>query len=118
MKKLIIILCAVFFTQYETFAQTEFELNPSQSMSITGKGPGQDAMKNPYNGQNCFAIVENIGKREFSIRTQQNGNIIENIPVKNGETKKVKLLAGYELYLDTNSNGKAKAKVAFEKMIE
>ena len=118
MKKLIIIICAVFFTQYDLFAQAEFELNPSQSMSITGKGPGQDAMKNPYDGQNCFAIVENIGKREFSIRTQQNGKIIENIPVKNGETKKVKLIAGYELYLDTNSNGKAKAKVAFEKMTE
>jgi hypothetical protein len=43
MKKLIILLCAVFFTQYDLFAQAEFELNPSQSMSITGKGPGQDA---------------------------------------------------------------------------
>ena len=118
MKKLIILLCAVFFTQYDLSAQAEFELNPSQSMSITGKGPGQDATKNPYDGQNCFAIVQNIGKREFSIRTQQNGTIIEIIPIKNGETKKVKLLVGYELYLDTNSKGKANAKVAFEKMTE
>jgi hypothetical protein len=87
-------------------------------MSITGKGPGQDATKNPYDGQNCFAIVENIGKREFSIRTQQKGKIIETIPIKNGEIKKVKLLKGYELYLDTDSSGKAKAKVEFEKMDE
>jgi hypothetical protein len=116
MKKLIIIFCSVFLTQYETFAQTEFELKPSQSMSITGKGPGQDAMKNPYDGKNCFAIVENIGKMEFSIRTQLNGKIIENIPIKNGETKKVKLLIGYELYIDTDSKGKAK--VEFEKMTE
>ena len=118
MKKLILLLCAVFFTQYDTFAQAEFELNPFQSMSITGKGPGQDAMKNQYDRQNCFAIVENIGKREFSIRTQQNGTIIEIIPINKGETKKIKLLVGYELYLDTNSKGKANAKVAFEKMTE
>lgn len=118
MKKLIIILYAVFFSQYESFAQTEFELNPSQSMSIIGKGLGQDAMKNPYDGQNCFAIVENIGKREFYIRTQLKGKIIETIPITNGETKKVKLLIGYELYLDTSSIGKANAKVAFEKMTE
>jgi hypothetical protein len=118
MKKLILTLFVVFFIQHNLFAQAEFELNPSQSMSITGKGPGQDATKNPYDGQNCLAIVENIGKREFSIRTQQNGKIIENIPINNGETKKVKLLVGYELYLDTNSKGKAKAKVAFEKMTE
>lgn len=118
MKKLIIILWLALFTQYKTFAQAEFELKPSQSMSITGKGTGQDATKNPYNGQNCYAIVENIGKREFSIRTQQNGEIIETIPIKKGEIKNVKLLKGYELYLDTNSKGKAKAKVEFEKMDE
>lgn len=118
MKKLIIIFCVTFFNQYETFAQVEFELKPSQSMSITGKGPGQDATKNPYDGQNCFAIVENIGKRAFSIRTQQNGKIIQTIPIKIGEVKKVKLLKGYELYLDTNAKGKAKAKVEFEKIEE
>jgi hypothetical protein len=118
MKKLIILLCLTCFAQYGAFAQVEFELKPSQSMSITGKGPGQDATKNPYDGQNCFAIIENIGKREFSIRTQQNGKIIETIPIKKGEIKKVELLKGYELYLDTNSKGKAKAKVEFEKMDE
>ena len=115
MKKLIILFILMFLTQYQTFAQTEFDLKPSQSMSITGKGLGQDAMKNPYNGQNCFAIVENIGEREFSIRTQQNGKIIETIPIKKGEIKKVILLKQYELYLDTYSKGKAKAKVEFEK---
>lgn len=118
MKKLIVILCVTFFTQYETFAQVEFELKPSQSMSITGKGPGQDATTNPYDGQNCFAIIKNIGKKEFTARTQQNGQIIETIPIKIGEIKKVPLLKGYELYLDTNSRGKAKATVEFEKSIE
>jgi hypothetical protein len=118
MKSLIVILCLFCFTQYETFAQVEFDLSPSQSMSITGKGMGQDATKNPYDGQNCFAIIENIGKREFFIRAQQNGKIIETIPIKKGEIKKVTLLKEYELYLDTRSKGKAKAQVAFEKMTE
>jgi hypothetical protein len=115
MKKLIVLISVLFIAQYETFAQTVFELKPSQSMSITGKGVGQDAMKNPYNGQNCFVIVENIGEREFTIRTQQNGEIIELIPIKKGKIKKVKLLKQFELYLDTNSNGIAKAKVEFKK---
>ncbi|WP_299256366.1 hypothetical protein [uncultured Aquimarina sp.] len=118
MKKLILILCLIFFAQYETLAQSEFELKPSQSMSITGKGPGQDAMKNPYDGQNCYAVIENTGKREFSIRTQQNRKIIETITIKKGEIKKVKLIKGFELYLDTNSTGKAKAKVEFKKIDE
>lgn len=109
-------LFIAFFTQYDTFAQVEFELKPSQSMSITGKGQGQDATKNPYDGQNCYAIVENIGKRKFKIRTQQNGKIKETIAINKGEIKKVTLLKGYELYLDTNSKGKAKASVVFEKM--
>jgi hypothetical protein len=116
MKKLILIFCVTILSQYDTFAQTKFELNPSQSMSITGKGIGQDAAKNPFDGQNCFAIVENIGKRQFSIRTQKNGEIIESILINAGETKKVKLLLGYELYFDTNDKGKAKATVDFEKI--
>ncbi len=118
MKKLILLLSIVLFTQYETFAQVEFELSPSQSMCITGKGPGQDAAKNPYDGQNCFAIIENIGQPEFSIRTQYDGKVMETIQIAKGDIKKVALPIGYELYLDTNSKGKAKAKVAFERMME
>lgn len=118
MKKLFLILSITSFAPYEAFAQAEFELKPSQSMSITGKGPGQDAAKNPYDGQNCLAVVENIGKREFSIRTQKNGKIIENMTIKKSEIKKIKLFKGYELYLDTDSKGKAKAKVEFEKIDE
>lgn len=116
MKKLIVALFITIFSQYETLAQAKFQLNPSQSMSITGKGPGQDATKNPYYGQNCYAIVENIGKEEFSIRTQKNGEIIEIIRIKKNEIKRVKLLKGYELYFD--SDLKARAKVEFEKVTD
>ena len=116
MKKLILICCLSLFTQFNIVAQEEIELNPSQSMCITGKGEGQDGAINPFYGQNSFAIVENIGEGEFSIRVQQKGEIIKTIAIKKGETKKVILLIGYELYFDTVVE--TKARVAFEKMTE
>ena len=116
MKTLIVLLCLTLLSQHESFAQTEFELEPSQSMLMTGKGPGQDATINPYEGQNCYAIVENFGKMEFSIRVQRRGKIIKTIPISKGEVKKVLLLKGQELYLDSNSKGKVKARVDYVKM--
>ena len=52
----------MFLIHFEAKAQTEFVLEPSQSMIMTGKGPGQDATINPYFGEDCFAIIKNIGK--------------------------------------------------------
>lgn len=118
MKTLILIISMIFYAQTATTAQTEFIIEPTQSMIMTGKGPGQDATINPYSGEDCYAIVKNIGKRQFSIRIQQNGKIIEEIAVLKGETKKVSLLKGYELYLDPNSKGIARASVDYEKMEE
>ena len=103
---------------FKASAQTEFILEPSQSMIMTGKGAGQDATINPYYGEDSFGIIQNIGERPFSIRIQQAGNIIEEIPIDKGETKKVKLLKGYELYLDPNPEGLAKARVAYEKLTD
>ncbi|OZV68179.1 hypothetical protein [Winogradskyella aurantia] len=116
MKTLIITVSLMFLTQFEVTAQTEFVLEPSQSMIMTGKGPGQDGTINPYFGQNCYAIVKNIGKRQFSIRVQQDGEIIEEISIQKDELKKVKLLKGYELYLDPNPEGIAKASVEYDKI--
>ena len=104
----------MFLTQFKVKAQTEFVLEPSQSMIMTGKGSGQDGTINPYIGQDCYAIVKNIGKREFFIRVQQDGKIIEEISILEDEMKKVKLLKGYELYLDPNPEGIAKASVDYE----
>lgn len=115
MKTLIFTICLIILTQFEVKAQTEFVLEPCQSMIMTGKGPGQDGTINPYIGQDCYAIVKNIGKREFSIRVQQDGKIIEDISILEGELKRVKLLKGYELYLDPNPEGIAKASVDYEK---
>lgn len=116
MKILIFILGLTIFTQYQSFAQTEFDLDPLQSMLMTGKGPGQDGAINPFAGQDCYAIVENMGKNEFSIRIQQNGEILDTVPVSKHEKKKVKLLKGHELYLDAEAQGKVRAKVDFEQM--
>ncbi len=118
MKTPILVMCLVLLAYFDMTAQTEFVLEPSQSMIMTGKGVGQDATINPYFGQNCYAIVKNIGKRKFSIRVQQEGKIIEEISILKGELKKVKLLKDYELYLDPNPKGTTKASVDYEKINE
>ena len=114
MKTSILSIALLFLMQFEVTAQTEFVLEPSQSMIMTGKGPGQDGTINPYAGQDCYAIVDNIGSREFSIRIQQDGAIVSEIPIQKGESKRVKLLKDYELYLDPNPEGKARARVDYE----
>ena len=116
MKTLILTISLMFLTQLEVKAQMEFVLEPSQSMIMTGKGPGQDATINPYFGEDCFAIIKNIGKRMFTVRVQQNGTIIKEISIQKGDQIKVLLLKGYELYLDPNPKGIAKASVDYEKI--
>lgn len=115
MKTILLSTILIFITQIKLKAQTEFILEPYQSMIMTGKGPGQDATINPFADQDCFAIVKNIGKSEFSIRVQQDGSIIKEISINKGETKKVKLMKGHELYLDVIQNRIAKARVDYEK---
>ncbi|NVK48164.1 MAG: hypothetical protein HWE09_00250 [Cyclobacteriaceae bacterium] len=116
MKAFILILGLIFLSNAKIMAQTEFVLEPSQSMLMTGKGPGQDATINPFEGEDCFALVENIGSRSFSIRVQFKGKLIEEKPIPKGKTKKIKLLKGYELYLDPNPTGIAKARVSYSKI--
>ena len=116
MKVLIVTICLLFLTQLESFAQTEFTLDPSQSMLMTGKGPGQDATINPYDGEDCYAVVQNLGKRTFSIRVQKKGTLIQTKDIRAGEVQKVKLLKGQELYLDPNDKGTTQASVGYEKI--
>ena len=94
-------------------SQSILELGPTQSMSITGKGPGQDAALNPYSKHNSVAIVDNIGKNDFEIRIQKKGEIVEIISISPDQSKEIDLLKGYELYFD--SKKKAKARVDFRK---
>ena len=76
MKTILISLCLSLFSFLDITAQTDFVLEPSQSMIMTGKGAGQDATINPYYGQDCYALIQNIGKRKFSVRIQKDGEII------------------------------------------
>ena len=110
------ILFILLIAQYNISAQEAIlELEPSQSMSITGKGAGQDAAINPFSDRNSIGIVENIGENDFTIRVQnKEGKVIESIIIKPNTTKEIRLLKGYELYFD--STMKAKAKVGFKEL--
>ncbi len=112
----LIFICFLLSLPILTQAQTEFDLDPSQSMLMTGKGTGQDGTINPFNGEDCNAIIENLGSRKFSIRIQKEGNIIDTITIFKNQTKKIKLLKDQELYLDPNPGGKTKARVDYEKL--
>lgn len=108
---LILLACC---TQAEISAQSIFELDGSQSMLMTGKGPGQDATVNPFQGEDCYAIIENLGSGLFSIRIQQNGEIVQVISVEPGEKKKIKLLSGQELYIDPETKNSTRASVSYK----
>jgi hypothetical protein len=117
-RKLLIILknaaflLGLFMVGPAAYSQSEvFELDPSQSMSITGKGPGQDAAINPFSDGESYAVVENISKGAFEVRIQFKGEIKEIRPVTPGKTEEFLLKSGYELYLDAVE--KARARVEF-----
>ena len=64
----------------------------------------------------CYAIVKNIANEIFFARVQIKGKVIEILPIKKNEAVKLKLLIGYELYLDTKTRKKAKASIDYEKI--
>lgn len=88
-------------TSFSGYSQTEFALEPRQSMLMTGKGPGQNGTINPFDGEDCYAIVENFGEGTFSVRIQKNGEILQTIYIPKGEKQKILLLKGQELYIDS-----------------
>ena len=85
------------------YAQEEnnFNLDPSTSMLMTGKGPGQDGSINPFAGQDCVAVVANLANTPFSVRIQQKGIVLRTIAIEKKETKRISLGAQEELYIDT-----------------
>ena len=115
MKKVILVFGILLLASSGSYAQTEFELDPSQSMLMTGKGKGQDGAINPYYGQDCMAIVSNMSDMEFSLRIQKKGEILKTIAIKGGEEKRIELLKDQELYIDTNDE-KVKFTLDFEPM--
>ena len=112
----LLVALSVFFVASCGSKATVIDLPASQSMSITGKGPGQDAAINPFSGSNSIAEVKNVGDFPFSVRVQDAEGNYEEYQVLPGEKKEVFLLKGYELYLDNYL--KTKAKVSFRKSEE
>ena len=51
MKKICFQILVLFSLYFNSSAQTIFELDGQQSMLMTGKGPGQDATINPFEGE-------------------------------------------------------------------
>jgi hypothetical protein len=102
MKNLHVLLCAFLLASGTMLSQASvFVLEPSQSMSISGKGPGQDAAINKYADNDCIATVKNMGKNSFEVRIQKEGKVIKTITIGQGETKDVSLLRGNVFYFDS-----------------
>ncbi|MCA0153330.1 hypothetical protein [Winogradskyella vincentii] len=112
--KLFILSAITFFSFNIITAQEPYilELGSSQSMCIAGKGPGQDGAINPYLGSDSYAIVENMSKNGFEVRIQVKEDIIEIIPIKPLEKKRILLLKNQVMYFDTNKE--CKVKIDFE----
>lgn len=106
MKNLILLMLLVFLFQ-SCSNEAIFELQPSQSMSITGKGPGQDAAINPYGDTTSKAIVRNIGGNEFKVRIQNNDKLVEYVTIDPNDKKLFILPRGHQLYLDSDKEGRA-----------
>ena len=115
MKTYFLIVLLTLFTCHSLSAQDNvIELDGVQSMCITGKGPGQDGALNPYAGQDCIAVVENLSKNTFSVRIERDGELVAELPIKANEKKEVRLMKGSVLYFD--SKLKTKVKVDFKRI--
>lgn len=106
-KKFFLLLICISISSCVT-SQTVLELTPSQSMCITGKGPGQDAAINRYSAGNSLGIVKNVGENRLRARIQEAGKIISLTDIEPGQTQKLELRPGLELYLDTEKGSRAK----------
>lgn len=101
---LILFLCLSFSLDAQ---ENIIELEANQSMSISGKGPGQDAAINPYLDEESIAIVKNLGEHNLELRLQKEGEIKKIIPLEPGLSLEIELAPGLELYFDTYYKGKA-----------
>ena len=116
MKKTCFPILLFFSLYFNSPAQTIFELDGQQSMLMMGKGPGQDATINPFEGEDCHVLIQNLGAELFSVRIQYKGEIVNITYVNPSQTKKIKLLMGQELYLDPEPRKKTRASVAYQKI--
>ena len=116
MKKIFFQILVLFSLYFNSFAQTIFELDGQQSMLMTGKGPGQDATINPFEEEDCYVLIQNLGAELFSVRVQYKSEVVNITYVNPSQTKKIKLLMGQELYLDPEPRKRTRASVAYQKI--
>ena len=115
-------------TELDIQSRNKFELQPSESYLIFGKGPGQDGAINPFNNyikastgrvissNDCFVTIKNTGTSNFTLRIQKSNinSVVELIPIQINEMRTIELYAGYELYTDANSEEIASFEVLFK----
>ena len=93
--------------------QQVLDLEASQRMCISGKGPGQDAAINPYYGQNSRALVRNLGTSSMSIRLQKAGEIVKIYELPGKQKVEILLNADQQLFFD--SEDKARVDISFRR---
>ena len=108
MKTIFPLLAIIVLIQSCASNESVLLLKPSQSMCITGKGPGQDAAINPYGDTNSIAVIKNTGDNDLDARVQESGKIVAIITVKPTEIREISLEKGAELYLDSQFESEAR----------
>ncbi|MAM28010.1 MAG: hypothetical protein CMC13_03225 [Flavobacteriaceae bacterium] len=111
MKKFILIVVIMLVFQIDTNAQEVLELDPGQSMCISGKGKGQDGAINPFMETGSVAIVKNLGENQFSIRVEYEGKVKEKIRLDPSRITRVILPKSHVMYFDNKL--KTKTEVSF-----
>ena len=77
MEKFFFQILVLFSLYFNSFAQTIFELDGQQSMLMTGKWPGQDATFNPFEGEDWYVLIQNLGEELFSARFTYKGEVVD-----------------------------------------
>lgn len=102
-----------FFISLMSFGQS-FELTNGQSMCMIGKGPGQDAIVNPYAEEDySYALVENIGAVAFQIRIESLEKELRQFLIKPSALVVIKLYSDNVLYFDALTTEKVKASIKY-----
>ncbi len=113
MKNVLLLFCLSLLLFACTPKAAVIVLESNQSMCITGKGQGQDGAINPYIDRNSIAKVENLGENTFSVRVQEDYEVLQTITLKAGEKQSIPLSPGKEIYFD--SDLPAEAGISFVK---
>lgn len=114
MKKLLLIICLVassVVSGQETFV---YELDSNQSMGISGQGPGRDAAINPYEKEDCIALIKNLGEGILEARTKDKEGKQRSTKIAPQEQKRIFIAVGTILYFDAIKA--TKASVTYERL--